>query len=319
MARLLIASAEPEKDALGFIMAMAKSKPFVSTETRLNLLDRYHSIFEASSCMVHLYNNQSLTLLWKQVKKGATFFDSTSIGLRRSSEYDLTALHQIAKDKKPAAEDVKYWGGAAKPWRNGTTDGEITDVAVIEREERMKSNAEAEDAEANEDADSLRCRGISVTFLLQLTHELNIWDWETWQVVQFMVKPATAASRCRFADLDYIKPHTGPSRVFMSHCWSGKWGDLVCAACSGARTDRFVWIDIFAVRQWPGNGADLNFRGVIAKCNAVIVSFAPLHIPDLRAEDAKKKYQESQEYQFAARLLPFLRLWCIGNNIFDFL
>lgn len=146
-----------------------------------------------------------------------------------------------------------------------------------------------------------------------MTHSLNIWDWETWQVVQFLVKPATSDRRCRFADLGYIRPHTGPSTVFMSHCWSGKWGDLVAASCSGAREDRFVWIDIFAVRQWPGNTADLNFRGVISKCHALIVAFAPIRIPPLPYVADIKDYIKSAEYRNASRLIPFLRLWCIGD------
>ena len=57
----------------------------------------------------------------------------------------------------------------------------------------------------------------------------------------------------------------------MSHCWGANFGDLIGAACHGARKDRVVWIDIFAVRQWPGNVADLDFRGVIERCNAILV------------------------------------------------
>jgi len=62
------------------------------------------------------------------------------------------------------------------------------------------------------------------------------------------VKPATEDhGRCRFADLPFVKPYTGPATVFMSHCWGGRWGDLVAAACAGASKLRIVWIDIFAV------------------------------------------------------------------------
>lgn len=32
----------------------------------------------------------------------------------------------------------------------------------------------------------------------------------------------------------------------------------MASACAGARSDRVVWIDVFAVRQWPGNVADLG-------------------------------------------------------------
>ena len=60
----------------------------------------------------------------------------------------------------------------------------------------------------------------------------------------------------------------------MSHCWGSTFGDLIAAACHGARSDRYVWIDIFAVRQWPGNGADLDFRGVIGKCKALVLSMS---------------------------------------------
>ena len=35
-------------------------------------------------------------------------------------------------------------------------------------------------------------------------------------------------------------------------------------------------IDVFAVRQWPGNGADLDFRGVLEGCTAAIVAAAPI-------------------------------------------
>ena len=69
-----------------------------------------------------------------------------------------------------------------------------------------------------------------------------------------------------------MKPYVGRAKIFMSHCWGSKWGDLVCAAAHGARNGRFVWIDIFAVRQWPGNGADLDFRRVINLSDGIIVA-----------------------------------------------
>lgn len=231
---------------------------------------------------------------------------------------DLGDLYGYVRMKKSAVEDVKYWGGDPKPWRNGTTDEPITDEMVIERETKRKVTVELEDNDNKENAHSLRNRGISVKFLLQLTHELNIWEWETWEVVQFLVKPATEERRCRFADLDYIKPHTGPATVFMSHCWSGKWGDVVSSSCSGARDDRIVWIDIFAVRQWPGNVADLNFRGVIANCTALIVAFAPVPVPEITGTLAIATYLKSPEYAMASKLLPFLRLWCIGKLLLKY-
>ena len=156
--------------------------------------------------------------------------------------------------KEPAKEDVKYWTGDDQPWRNGTDDSPITDPAVLAREELRKREAEAEDKAraptTDEHADRLHSYGIRVDFLLYLTFELDLWDWKTWELVQFLVKPLTELqNRCRFSELPFLQPHTGPASVFMSHCWGGKWGDLVAAACSGGSTQRFVWIDIFAVRE----------------------------------------------------------------------
>ena len=49
------------------------------------------------------------------------------------------------------------------------------------------------------------------------------------------------------------------------------WGTLVAAALDGAAAGRKVWVDNVAVRQFPGNSADLDFGGVIARCAAVLV------------------------------------------------
>ena len=132
--------------------------------------------------------------------------------------------------------------------------------------------------------------------------------------------------RCRFADLPSVLPFTGPATVFMSHCWGGKWGDLVAAACAGAEPDRKLWLDTFAVRQWPGNSRDLNFRAVIRRCRAVVVAVAPLpdtavaqgFLPEIgfdgqTGQAALDAYPLSDEYKAVAKVLPFARLWCIGE------
>ena len=234
-------------------------------------------------------------------------------------------LQPMASGSVFAACDVKYWGGAAQPWRQGTTDAAIEDENMIAREEVRKAEAEAEDAAAGWGGEKLRRCGVRVDWLLALTFELNLWAWPTWKVVSNLVKPATEGhGRCRFADLPFVKPFTGPASVFMSHCWGGLCGDLVVAACQGAKADRIVWIDVFAVRQWPGNGADLDFRGVIAGVTAVIVAAAPVGkalcggwLPDdfegKKSTEAIDAYLCSTEFKAAKTVLPFFRLWCIGE------
>ena len=145
-----------------------------------------------------------------------------------------------------AANGFEYWGGAEQPWRNGGDKSPVTDPAVIASETEHKLAAEAQDQPAPgaplDHATKLRCCGVRVDFLLALTFALDLWDWHTWEVVQNLVKPATeGAGRCRFAELPTVRPFTGAATVFMSHCWGGRWGDLVAAACAGADTRRVVW------------------------------------------------------------------------------
>ena len=84
-------------------------------------------------------------------------------------------------------------------------------------------------------------------------------------------------------------------------------------------------IDVFAVRQWPGNGADLDFRGVLEGCTAVIVAAAPiegtlLNGPSyngkkgLKWPTVLKAFLESDEYAAVAKVLPFCRLWCVREG-----
>ena len=72
------------------------------------------------------------------------------------------------------------------------------------------------------------------------------------------------------------------------------------------------------VRQWPGNGADLDFRGVVQRCRAVLVAAAP--VPGVVSESFmgnqsdRDAYQASAEYKEHAKSLAFCRLWCIGES-----
>jgi hypothetical protein len=43
----------------------------------------------------------------------------------------------------------------------------------------------------------------------------------------------------------------------------------------------YVWMDIFAVRQWPGNGADLGFESVVRDTNALLL--CAVHLPAVGA------------------------------------
>ena len=77
---------------------------------------------------------------------------------------------------------------------------------------------------------------------------------------------------------------------------------------------------MFAVRQWPGNGEDLDFRGVLEGCTAAIVAAAPIEGTLLKKDNdeenvrfpgKKAAFLKSDEYQAVAKVLPFCRLWCV--------
>ena len=164
------------------------------------------------------------------------------LGITAAAIQDLRAT---AQRKQPAEQDVKYWGGADQPWRHGLDDSPLTDASVIASEEKHKLDAEAADQDTTgtpAHAEKLRGCGVRIDFLLALTFALDMWEWKTWEVVQYLVKPATEGEgRCRFMELAGVRAYAGAATVFMSHCWGGRWGDLVAAACAGADTNRVVW------------------------------------------------------------------------------
>ena len=122
---------------------------------------------------------------------------------------------------------------------------------------------------------------IRIDFLIAMTFSLNLWKWMTWEVVTFLVKPATEVGRLRFSEHPLVKPYTGHADALMSHAWSNKWGILMVAAAKGAPYNRYVWICALANRQWAGNIYDKDLLMIVAKdliCKAMIVANP---IPDL--------------------------------------
>jgi hypothetical protein len=164
-------------------------------------------------------------------------------------------------------------------------------------------------------AERLHCFGVDISWLLEFTWSHDCWQVPTWQVVRDIIKPATRdRNRCRYSSLPEMSSWIGPADVFMSHCWGALWGDLVMASCVGASKSRKVWIDIFAVRQWPGNVADLDFRGVISRCKAVIVATTTVNelCDTFISKDRERiEFLETAEGQHSRRCIAFFRLWCV--------
>ena len=81
----------------------------------------------------------------------------------------------------------------------------------------------------------------------------NCEDWSAADIIRYIIKPATQQTRCRAAELPCLREYVGPSQTFISYAQQGVFGDVVAGLLDGgvADLDRFVWIDVFGIRQVP--------------------------------------------------------------------
>ena len=189
---------------------------------------------------------------------------------------------------------------------------EINDVSRIAEEEKEAARVQKEDASRLLDSSVYSHRlGVTVGWLLEWTELHKCWNFPTWKVQHQIIKPATETQRCRYADT-IAKEFVGSSDIFVSHCWGSSFGDLVAALADCCDHTQHVWIDIFAVRQWPGNVADLDFGGIVSKCQSVVL--VCIHL-DLIANMTWFEIQAMSgniDVPAAARSsVPFFRVWCL--------
>eukprot|EP01045_Picozoa_sp_COSAG04_P007421 COSAG04_NODE_388_length_15249_cov_7.616502_4_plen_3423_part_00 len=115
-------------------------------------------------------------------------------------------------------------------------------------------------------------RAPTIAWVIAFTKENDCWAWPTSRVVDEIMIPRTAATHCRFAELPECAAQFGPADSFVAHCWAAQWGTMVAALAEFPDHSHRVWIDCFAVRQWPGNRSDLAFKGVIERCSSFILA-----------------------------------------------
>jgi ankyrin repeat protein len=195
--------------------------------------------------------------------------------------------------------------------------GRVTTPARLEIERDLASRIVPDSSEEPPGKLSQQ-RGVTVAWLNQFTKEHNCWDMPTWQVRREFVLPMTASSRCRFVELPCFMQGgqdygvVGAAKTFASHAWGAKWGDLVAAV---SETTERVWIDIFAVRQWPSNDprAELDFSSTIKNCSSfLLVCSEQQEVLDMNPQDmlSRKTHKLSQATR---QKIPFLRVWCLAE------
>jgi len=150
-------------------------------------------------------------------------------------------------------------------------------------------------------------RGVSIRFLVEFTQKHNCWSMTSWEIIRKIIKPETSSRRCRYVELDHMKDFVGHANSFISYAQAGLWGDLVSAVADHADYDRYVWIDIFAVRQWPSDSPDLDFASTIEHCQSFIIvcSSLELSVPDIFFFSVKKIPPKNR------KMICFLRVWCL--------
>ena len=212
----------------------------------------------------------------------------------------------------------------SKPWCCSNCRVELSEERIA-TEEAIQAKVEAEDValsggDVSTHALRLHGFGLSIEFLISITVAFDCWTWPTSQVQRDIIRPLCRDGHLRFAELPWVKLHVGPADIFISHTWAAYWGTLVTAAVDGAAHGRFVWIDNIAVRQFPGNIADLDFDGVIKHSKALLlVTQALPGVAGLETKPTfdlqnKRVLKEGQIIPAAERrLFPPCRVWCLAE------
>ena len=155
-------------------------------------------------------------------------------------------------------------------------------------------------------------RGVKIGFLLEFTKKYNCWEWSSWEVIRKIIKPETEGLRCRYVDLPAMKDHVGQASTFISYAQAGRWGDLVAAVSDGgADLERCVWLDVFAIRQWPSSSPDLDFASTIAHCSSFMVVCSSLkEVEDMSLQDIASGNIHALP-QAVRKKICFMRVWCL--------
>ena len=186
--------------------------------------------------------------------------------------------------------------------------GCILDETHTSREISWKNTIDAQDASCPGDG---ILRGVSIGWLLAFTAEHDLWSVPTWVVRRDLVFPATRGSRCRFVELPEMRAHVGRASTYVSHCWGAPFGLLAAALMDGgADPRRFVWVDLFAVRQWPSIRPDLHLEAVISQCSSFML-VSPFD------ETLNALNPNCNDLQIISKntltTVPLFRLWCLAE------
>ena len=238
----------------------------------------------------------------------------------RAAERELERAIAACAEAAPLPPDGQYaetWDGGETFHWSGEADKESNKIdaasARVEAERRAMAAIKALDAARLAVHARPKCRAsyraVSVGWLKKMARRLVAQHGRaltTGQVVERVVRPATAATRCRYVEL-LDEGDVGEADLFVSHTWQASFVDLVAAIVHVATDEMFVWLDVWAVRQWPGNGADIDFRPVVGEAAAfLLVAMHVQEVQDMSNPDAFAH----RAPEVALKKCAFYRVWC---------
>ena len=155
--------------------------------------------------------------------------------------------------------------------------------------------------------------GVTINWLYEFTNKFNLWSMPTWKVRRYIILPATASRRCRFAELPEMQETgaVGPADSFVSHTWGAMFGDLVKELVNEADRSRKLWLDIIAVRQWPSSAKEFDFVTTIKHCKSfIVVCTYSDEIANFDWQLALNRRSDKISMD-TRKKISFFRVWCL--------
>ena len=118
------------------------------------------------------------------------------------------------------------WDGG-ETWHEEGNKEKALPAALVEAELAAKAAVEAQNLEKfgttapNSDAAAKFSHALSfpIWWLVAFTIKHSCWHWPTWRVVRDIIKPMTAMTRCRFAELPEFRDIVGAAQARRRPLW----------------------------------------------------------------------------------------------------
>lgn len=101
---------------------------------------------------------------------------------------------------------------------NDTPDSRTLNADRIAREVELELNTPRDNVLSDmSEGKRSQLRGVKIAFLLEFTKKFNCLDWNSWEIIRKIIKPATAQTRCRAVEIPEMADYVGPASTFISY------------------------------------------------------------------------------------------------------